>query len=243
MTLPTHIDDLEEQKFHDASGVPVVRVCGTTGQVLASQSTLAAASAKLPAALGQTTMANSLSVAVASDQSDMPLNVFGASGYVSPRKTFFIAQTVSNVFSSATDVFCIVGPSSGVAYVTHIMVTGTLNSAATVRISLVKRSTDNTGASSACTIVPAASADSTTVTAKYYTTAPSPLGTEVGVMDVFESYWPAPTGTRSNKYVWQVGPFNKPITLSAATDLLCVNMNGLNVTANIAFNAQFFHIV
>jgi len=52
-----------------------VKVFNTSGVIvnLATEATLAAASAKLPAALGQTTMASSLAVSIASDQSSIPV--------------------------------------------------------------------------------------------------------------------------------------------------------------------------
>jgi len=65
----------------------------------ATETTLAAASAKLPATLGQKTMANSLAVVIASDQSAIPV-----SGTVSTTAVAVTASTLSNVAASATSV-------------------------------------------------------------------------------------------------------------------------------------------
>jgi hypothetical protein len=240
MTLPTMLVDLEKQKFADASNVPIVRIADSSGGELATQTTVAALSAKLPAALGQTTMAASMSVALASDQSNINLNSFGSTVSIPSRKSFSISAA-SIIIDTVTDAFCIIGPTSGVIYITRIELSGTLNTAGTATITLVKRTTANTGASTTVNAVANLQTDTTTAYGKIYTTAPSALGTSAGVIDSSKYYMPLNTG-RAPKYVWATSEFDRPVVLSAATDSLCVNFGSASLAGTFAFNAQFFHV-
>lgn len=94
MTLPTNINLLEKSKFEEVGGQVCVRVTGTVNATVTAASggateakqdqqivletamaaSLSSIDAGIPAALGQATMANSIPVAVASNQSAIPIS-------------------------------------------------------------------------------------------------------------------------------------------------------------------------
>lgn len=246
MTLPTSISDREMQKFAEPSAdIVAERVVNHSGNALASESTAFNIwSQRLPSGLGQKVMTGSLGTTIASNQSDVPLNIFGATAAYSPRKSFSVTAQVQ-IGSAATDVFVLVGPSSGTTYVTKCVVTGTQGVASGhATLSLLKRSTANSGGSfGTLPYVPHQVGDTTTTLSNHYSTKPTNLGTLVGTIHHQRILVPLVTGSPCEKFLWEVNDFNKPIMLNSTSTLLCVNFNGVTMNTGI-FNVtwQYFHI-
>jgi len=238
MALPIHIDDREAQKFVEVStGVSASRLVASDGSALLKN-------AQLPTSLGQKAMTGSVSVALASDQSDVPLNPFGNTASIPPCAMFYVAMKVS-ADSSPTDVFTLVGPSSGTTYVVGVNVSGTANSAINVPISLIKRSAANTGGTSSSTAaVPAVPGDTTTTALTGYTVNPTGLGTAVGTIhSQIVLLGLASSSTRRTNFIWEANDFNRPIKLAATTDMLCINEAGTAVGPHsITCTFKFFHV-
>jgi hypothetical protein len=242
MTLPTHIEDLEKQKFVDVSpGVTAVKTASASGAAPATEATLAAASAKLPATLGQKAMAASMAIAVASNQSDVPANIFGNLATEPPRKTF----SASAVFAAAdtpTDVFELYGPSSGAIYITKISFSGNKTTGTNETVIFLRRSTANTsGTPVSVTCVPHKTGDTTTASCNYYTANPT-TGTLVGNI-YCERHFMSATSTFSPPVIWEAGMFNKPLVLSSASEGICINLDGVTRTGNsVVCTIEFFSI-
>lgn len=243
MTLPTNINDREMAKFHDVSdGVTAVKVTGSDGSALASETTLAAIQSSLPSTLGQKTMAQSLSTVIASNQSDVPVKVWGNTAAISPRKTFSASANFSPA-SPGSDVFTVYGPSSGAIYITKLTVSGTQTTGANADILLFRRSTQNSGGVfSTITSVPHVAGDTTTAVVKAYTTNPSPVGTFVGTVHQEKVFTPAP-GNPGGILVWTANDYCKPIILNSPNYGFCVNFNGITRTGNVyCITVEFFQI-
>lgn len=235
MTLPTHIDDREMQKFHDVSaGVTAVKTVGSDGTDLAKSSLL-------PTALGQTTMAASLAAVVASNQSDVPVKLWGNTAAISPRKTFSAAANFAPD-ASPTDIFEIYGSASKTIYVTKVVVSGTQNTAGTADMLLLLRSTANSGGtSSTLTNTPHVAGDTATAVVKSYTLNPT-TGTLIGNIHYEKLYMPTTTGP-CLPLIWQANNFCKPVALTSAAMGLCVNFAGVSRTGNsVCVAVEWFEI-
>lgn len=232
MTLPTQIDDLEKQKFYDvADGSTAVKSVNSSGGELATETTLAAASAKLPATLGQKAMAASMSVAVASNQSDVPVNFYGATAVEPPRKTFSAAATFTAA-DSPTDIFTIYGPSSGTVYITKIVFHGTQSSNGLANVYILRRSTAASGGTPVTvTPVPHKTGDATTATVTYYTANPT-VGTLVGNIYAERNFMGVTT-TYSYPLKWEADFFSKPIALASASEGVAINLDASTRSGNV----------
>lgn len=136
--------------------------------------------------------------------------------------TYSVSKSFSN--SSAGDLFCVYGSSTKTVKVKGIRVTGISASGATAEISIVRRSTLNTGGG--ITSITAAPSDSTnaatTASALYFTTAPTP-GTLVG--NVRDRYINLPTtsGGTISEGLFQFTPYwDQPQVLRGASEGICV---------------------
>jgi hypothetical protein len=251
MTLPTQLSDREYQKFSDVfdGSTPNVKVVGPTA--LATQATTSAVSTtlttisgKLPTTLGQKTMAASLPAVLASDHSDIKLNMFGTTAAVPVRKTFNTTQQVGTL-SGATDVMTIIGPSSGTVYITKIVITGHQQyAAAGPTISLIRRSSLDSGGSSAnATLIPAYPGDTTTCVIKVYSSNPTGLGTAVGTAFTEKMLLPTTT-TLGTRWVWEATKTNKPLSLTSSSTCIAANFNGFTASgsSNLQFCVSFFQI-
>lgn len=136
------------------------------------------------------------------------------------------------IAASATDVFRILGSNSKTVRVKKLVVSGrtTSGSPVAVVISLIKRSTANTGGTSvASTLVPMDSNNSAaTASVNRYTANPT-LGTEVGRIAshsiTFQRVGLSPLG----QLVYE---FETPIVLRGSTEQLSVNFNATSVTGS-----------
>jgi hypothetical protein len=250
MTMPSNINDREMQKFYDVSeGSTAVKIVGPDGTQIATETTLATASTtlttisgKLPATLGQKTMANSLAAVLASDHSDIKVNIFGATAAVSPRKTFSVAAVFQAAVGGATDIFTILGSASGIVYVTKATFTATQTTASTGDLTLVLRSTANSGGSSSVIApVPHLSTDSNIATTRAYTANPS-TGYFVGYIYGEKYHVPTTTGY-AYPWVWEADEYCKPIALINQNYSLSINLIGRAMAGNSVCCAfEYFHI-
>lgn len=147
--------------------------------------------------------------------------------------------TVTSVLP--TDVFTITGSTNRVVRVQRIGVSGTRNSAGIATMSVIKRSSPNTGGTE--TIVPNVSHDSLDVTSaavvRVYSGVTNPtLGTTVGTVRVASVF--LPTGalnTSSNEYVFDFETVRgKEMILNSANEILAINLGGLVSIAGLNMN-------
>lgn len=179
---------------------------------------------KFPAALGITTKENSLSVAIASDQS-VPLS--------DGIKTTYGAATIGiTVAALATDVLTITGSATKTIRIQKIEISGIQTTAASINILLIKRSTANTGGiTQNHSKVPNDSASvASSVTLQSYTANPI-VGTVVGNVKAEKIFVPATsTVGYSAKTTWQFGDdFVQAIVLRGVAENININLNGITV--------------
>jgi hypothetical protein len=133
--------------------------------------------------------------------------------------------------ASATDVAVIGGSASKTINVTKVIIGGTQTTAGLVDVLLIKRSTADTGGTSAgATAVPYDSTDAAaTATVLAYTANPT-TGTTVGA--VRRAFVPvdATTSIINPTTVFDFGASGKPIKLRGTAQQLAVNLNGVTVT-------------
>lgn len=146
--------------------------------------------------------------------------------------------------SGATDTFCITGSATKTVYVTRAQFSADATASASIDVLLIKRTTPNTGASSAVPSIPYDSSDVVaTASFKQYNTNPSALGTgvtiradELGVALDVNGYPNSPLvwdfGTRSTKFV----------ILRGINESLCFNLNGQALPAGLETYADFEEI-
>lgn len=181
-------------------------------------------------ALGQTTMAASVPVVVASDQSTITVSTEG-------KKTTYSAAFVGLIpAATPTDVLTIKGSGTKTIRVTAIRFTlsTTAGSGILLNTSLVKRSSANTsGTSTTATNVPHDSNNAAgTATVQGYTANPT-LGTAVGTIRSIR-YDATPAATANQEEVFDFG--TRPaqcIVLRGAAEQLCLNLGGTTVTGGI----------
>jgi hypothetical protein len=236
----------------------------------------------LPASLGQKTMANSLAVTLASDQSPASMNdqsigahnsavpgfvtMLGADDGVNsqrlqgrisspldtdyglvvrniPRERLTYAAATPSVVpaASATDIFTITGSGTKTVYIHKITVTGTRTAHAHDLVQLIKRSTANSGGTSATlTNVPYDSTNAAaTAVVRSYTANPT-LGTAVGTVYARRQSFPVQTPANAQGNGGSVVPWEwtfvanaQPIILRGTNQVLAVNLNAITITGGI----------
>ena len=166
---------------------------------------------------------------VVDDNGDM---VFGDVNDASKRRqTYFCAFSFVPA-ATPTDVLEIIGAANKVVEVVSIRISGASASTNGYRISLLRRSTLNTGGTpTSQTIVSAASTNTASgVTVRSYTANPSGLGTLVGgvteeVLTLLSTT--AATFRTPNDLLLSRTDASQGVILSSATDTLCVNLQGV----------------
>jgi hypothetical protein len=133
-----------------------------------------------------------------------------------------------NAAASPTDVFTISGVDSRSVKIAQMRVSGLATTAGAVNMNIIKRSTANTGGTSAN--LTAASHDSNDPTpsavVKNYTANPTALGTAIGTVRAERLTLPL-AGTQSAFVIFDFGiRLGKPIILNSSTEFLCLNCNG-----------------
>lgn len=178
--------------------------------------------------LGQKTMANSLPVVLASDQTSIP--VVASSSITA---TYSSSTTGLATGLLATDIFTITGSGTKTIKIKKIRITANRSGSTTTDIFLVKRSTANSGGTSTAeTMISHDSGDAAaTAVIRSYTVNPT-LGTTVGTLRVQKQFINvAATGT-TDVINWEFGQdTSKPIVLNGTSQVLAVNLGGVTITA------------
>ena len=134
--------------------------------------------------------------------------------------------------AAATDIACLTAGSTKTLYVSHISASGTATAATVVDIVLVRRSTvDTGGTSAAATVVPRVSTSAAgTGVLTTWTVNPAALGTLVGNVDA--SKLTLVTTAATQPYTIDNGVITtQPYTISG-TQALCINYNAQTVAGN-----------
>jgi hypothetical protein len=185
--------------------------------------------AQIPATLGTKTIANSMAVNIASDQS-IPLS----DGI---KQTYSGGSVVAPV-ALATDVWILNGSATKTVRIRKIELIGSQTTGGYFTVILQKRSTANTGASANVQRVPNDSLSAaSTVTYQSYTANPTALGTNIGSIRTEKIFFPAATlGT--TKTVWEFGnSFDQALTLRGVGEGLALNLGGVTLTGgSLSFN-------
>lgn len=155
-----------------------------------------------------------------------------------------VVDTVKNTYSasagpfaaaaSATDVFTITGSASKTIRITRISFSGTQTTAAMRDVLIIKRSTANTGGTSATPIIAPHDSQFPAATAvvRNYTANPASLGTSVGTIRSQKVYIGTATQL-SREFCVDWGPRNSQApVLRGTTQVLAVNLNGVTSTGN-----------
>lgn len=152
------------------------------------------------------------------------------------RATYSATGTWAPVTTAPLDIFAISGSASKVIRITKIELSGIQTTAAYRDISLIKRSTSNTGGTAtALTIVPHDSANAAaTAQVWVYTANPTVIGTSVGaIRNIKALIGTAITNSMPPVIQWDFG--NRPsqaIVLRGITQGLVLSLNGVASTGN-----------
>lgn len=192
---------------------------------------------QLPAAIGQTNKAGSVSVALASDQGAVPVTQSTTPWIAAPvdgqKATYSAAILGLAPAASATDVFTLAGSASKTVRVTRVSVSGTQTTAGEVDIQLLKRSAADTGGTStAPAAVPHDSADAAaTAVVAAYTVNPAALGTLVGPLRTRKAQiGAAATVTDQPETEWLFGDRpSRAVVLRGVDEQVAVNLNAATI--------------
>jgi len=225
----------------DATALPLPTGAATAANQATEIASLASIDAGIPDALGQTTMAASMPVTMASNQSAIPISGTVTIVPVDGTKATYAACASGIVPAAATtDVFTITGSASKIIRITFITIscTTTAGSGFSANLTMVRRSTANTGGTSAT--ITAGSQDTTnaaaTAVVRSYTANPSALGTVNGVLRSHR-FSISTAGGAGN-----IGPLNEwdfgarpaqAIVLRGTSDMLAINLGGVTITSPI----------
>lgn len=211
-----------------AASLPLPSGAATSANQSTANASLASIDAGIPAALGQTTSANSMSVVIASDQSTLTVSSVNVGG---TRATYSAVISDLLVGALATDFFTLTGSATKTIRVTKIGFSGFATAAAQPDVILLKRSTANSaGTSSTRTAIPhdSTSAAATAVVRAY--TANPTTGTLVGQMRVIQSFMTGTTTQPTVEYVWEFGEGpSQGIILRGTSEVLALNLDGVTV--------------
>lgn len=178
---------------------------------------------------GQTTMANSLPVVIASNQTTIPVSLDGA-------EQTYAASIIGLVpAASATDIFEISGSATKTIKVRRIRITGTRSSSTTTDIVLLTRSTANTGGTS--TILTSVKNDSNnanaTAVVKAYTANPT-TGTLVGALRSDKQFINvAGAGASDVRDYVLTESGAQPLFLRGVSQLIAFNLNGVTMAGGL----------
>lgn len=170
-----------------------------------------------------------------------PWNALNVANFEKGAKTFSCSANIT-AGATATDIAILPGNATNTVYVTKVIVSGIQTTAGSALIQLIKRSTANTGGTSAgITAVAHNSADTPVSVPLSYTANPT-LGTAVGnVRSVYLSL--GSTTIASGSVIWEFGDKGKWVTLTGVAQGLAVNLNGVTPTGaviNVSF--EWFEI-
>lgn len=155
---------------------------------------------------------------------------------VDRRDAYAATAAAVTTAATATDVVTLTGSATRVVRVEAVVVSGIATAATNARVALVKRSTADTGGTSAgLTEVPL---DSTSVAASAtglsYTANPT-TGNTVGTIDERRITF----GTATTEGLPAVFVFARPVVLRGTGEVLAVNLAGVTITGG-SLNATFY---
>lgn len=129
----------------------------------------------------------------------------------------------------ATDIFQIAGAAGKTIYISKIVITGTQTTAGVINIQLIKRSTLNSGGTSATlTNVPHDGNDgAASAVVRIYTANPT-VGTAIGPLRS-EKFYLGTATLQPQSITWVFGSGEKYPILRSATDALCIDLVGMTV--------------
>lgn len=129
----------------------------------------------------------------------------------------------------ATDIFQIAGAAGKTIYISKIVITGTQTTAGVINIQLIKRSTLNSGGTSATlTNVPHDGNDgAASAVVRTYTANPT-VGTAIGPLRA-EKFYLGTATLQPQSITWVFGSGEKYPILRSATDALCIDLVGMTV--------------
>lgn len=154
------------------------------------------------------------------------------------RATYSVGTSAFTPVATATDFIAIIGSATTVVRVTRISLAGIANAATSIIVSLIKRSTANSGSTPA-DLTPGQhdSNDSApTAVVRTYTTTNPTTGTGAGTVRAGRLFLPTSAGD-STPLVWDFTTRNSQgIVLRGVAQLLCLNWGGAAVPAGTALN-------
>lgn len=158
-------------------------------------------------------------------------NATNVANFEKGAKTFSCSANIT-VAAAATDIAILPGNASNTVYVTKIVISGIQTTAGSALVQLVKRSTANTGGTSAAMTAIAHESSDTPVSAPLSYTANPTVGTPVGT--VRSQYVGLGSATiASGAVTWVFGELGKWITLSGVAQGLSINLNGATITGGV----------
>lgn len=161
--------------------------------------------------------------------------IWNVSLFDATRRTYS-AASIFTAANAATDIFTITGSATTTVRIIRLSISATKTSAGTADVVLLKRSTDNTGGTSATlTNVAHDSADAVaTNTVRSYTANPTTLGTLIGNMQVDKLHVIETTKMTSQhtlEWDWTASQGKAPV-LRGVAQILAVNLAGQTLAGN-----------
>lgn len=151
--------------------------------------------------------------------------------------SYSAAKTGLASVATATDIFTITGSASKTIKITKIGISTTRTTSGNVDILLLKRSTANSGGTSAAvTAVPHDSTNAAaTGTVLSYTANPT-TGTLVGAIRSEKNFINTVGGGSTDKIIWEFGQdISQPIVLRGTAEVLAINLNSVTINGS-SFN-------
>jgi hypothetical protein len=146
--------------------------------------------------------------------------------------------------ASATDIWYFQGNSTTSCYITKIIISGTQTTAGAVLMSLIKRSTANTGGTSSGAGTPPphdASDGAANSSPILYTANPTP-GTSLNSLRS-DYVFLGSTTTAPQRIVWDFGDTGKPIVLTGTAQGLAINLGSTTITGGaLSVSVEWFEI-
>lgn len=148
-------------------------------------------------------------------------------------KTTYSATSLNiATVATPTDVFTITGTATKTVRVTKIVMSGTQTTAGVISVRLIKRSTANTGGTSAAATAVAHDSNNAAATATVlsYTVNPTP-GTAVGDVRSEKYLVPAPATVGGTALIWDFGDQSgQHVVLRGIAQVLAINLNSVTLT-------------
>lgn len=217
--------DLDNSVQADVISSVLPTGAATAANQATANTSLAAIDAGIPAALGQTTSANSMPVVLPSDQIITTMD-----GSIT-KATYSAAVTNLVTGLLATDIFTISGSATKTIRVTKISIDGLAVTGGNFTVQLIKRSSANTGGTSTtATDVPHDSNNAAaTAVVRAYTVNPTVLGTQVGLLRSNRVFISGGATTGSAEDEEHFGDLGQAVVLRGAAEFLCLNLNSVTI--------------